>query len=74
VPNFSYDPWNVRLGLALDGVNPFKDMSSCNSTWLIILLNYKFPHYLVTKQYFLMLVMIILGKESMTSTNVDVYL
>jgi hypothetical protein len=33
----------VRLGLALDGVNPFGDLSSCDFTRLIIILNYSFP-------------------------------
>jgi hypothetical protein len=27
-PNFSQDPCNIRLGLALDGVNPFSDQST----------------------------------------------
>jgi hypothetical protein len=28
---------NIILGLALDGVNPFGDLNSCHSTWLVIL-------------------------------------
>jgi hypothetical protein len=71
---FSYDPYNVRLGLALDGVNPYGDLSSCHFTWHVILLNYNLPPWLITKQYFLMLVLIIPRKESVTSTNVDLYL
>ncbi|TYJ95717.1 uncharacterized protein E5676_scaffold282G00170 [Cucumis melo var. makuwa] len=30
-PNFAYDPWNVHLGLALDGFNPFGHMSTSYS-------------------------------------------
>ncbi len=38
-PHFANEPHNIRLGLVLDGVNPFGDLSSCHSTWLMILLN-----------------------------------
>lgn len=71
---FSYDPHNVRLGLALDGVNPYRDLSSCHFTWHVILLNYNLPPWLITKHYFLMLVLTIPKRESVTSTNVDLYL
>jgi hypothetical protein len=64
----------VRLGLALDGVNPYGDLSSCHFTWHVILLNYNLLPWLITKQYFLMLVLTIPKKESVTSTNVDLYL
>ncbi|KAG8478881.1 hypothetical protein CXB51_028726 [Gossypium anomalum] len=32
-PSFASDPRNVRLGLAVDGFNPFKIMSTSYSTW-----------------------------------------
>jgi hypothetical protein len=64
----------VRLGLALDGVNPFGDLNSCHSTQLVVLLNYNLPPWLVIKKYFLMLTLIIPSKESCTSINVDAYL
>ncbi len=73
-PEFVIDTCNVRLGLALDGVNPFGDLSSCHSTWPVVLLNYNLLPWLVTKRYFLMLAFIIPSKESCTSINVDVYL
>jgi hypothetical protein len=72
--DFANEPHNVRLGLALEGVNPFGDLSSCHSTWLMILLNYNLPPWLVIKHFFMMLTLIIHGKESVTSSNVDVYL
>jgi len=61
-PNFANDSWNLKLGLALDEVNPFGDLSSCHSTWLVILLNYNLLPLLVTKWCFMMLALIILGK------------
>lgn len=55
-------------------MNPFGDLSFCHSTWLVILLNYNLPPWLVTKCYFLMLALFILGKEFIIFANVDVYL
>ena len=65
---------NVKLGLALDGMNPFADKSTRHSTWPVFLLNYNLPGWMVTKRFFVMLSLLIPGKESVTSGNVDVYL
>ena len=65
---------NVKLGLALDGMNPFADKSTRHSTWPVFLLNYNLPGWMVTKHFFVMLSLLIPGKESVTSGNVDVYL
>jgi hypothetical protein len=73
-PNFAKDPQNLKLGLALDGVNPFSNQSTNWSTWLIFILNYNIPPWLTIKKFFLMLVLLIVGKESMKSNNIDVYL
>jgi len=71
---FVSDTHNINLRLALDNVNPFRDFKSCHSTWFLVLLNYNHPPWLVTKHYFLMLTLIILGKRSCTCNNVDVHL
>jgi len=73
-PSFANDACNIRLGLALDGVNQFGDLNSCHLTWPAILLNYNLPPWLMTKQYLLMLALIILGKKFVKVENVDVYL
>ena len=65
---------NIRLGMALDGVNPFSTQSLSHSTWPVVLLNYNLPPWFVTKRFFLMLALLIPGKESVTSKNIDVYL
>ncbi|KAK5776674.1 hypothetical protein PVK06_044634 [Gossypium arboreum] len=36
-PSFASDPRSVRLGLASDGFNPFKIMSTSYSTWPVVL-------------------------------------
>jgi hypothetical protein len=41
--NFAVEVRNIQLGLTLDGVNPFGDLSSCHSTWPVVLLNYNLP-------------------------------
>ena len=61
------------LGLALDGVNPFRNQSLSHSTWPVVMLNYNLPPWLVTKNFFMMLTLLIPGKESVTDKNVDVY-
>lgn len=73
-PGFALEERNIRLGLAVDGVNPFSNQSLSHSTWPVVLLNYNLPPWLVTKRFFLMLALLIPGKESVTSENVDVYL
>ncbi len=49
---FAIDAYNIRLWLALDKVNPLGDLSSCHSSWLVILLNYNLPPWLMTKCFF----------------------
>ena len=72
--DFSQDPYNMRLGLALDGLNPFSYQSTKWSTWPVVLINYNFPPWLVTKPFFLMLSIIIPGNKIVTSDTIDVYL
>jgi hypothetical protein len=64
----------LRLGLSLDGVNPFSMQRSTHSTWPVMVLVYNLPPWLVTKKFFVSLYILISGKESPTSDNIDVYL
>ena len=72
--DFTQDPHNIRLGLALDGVNPFSDQSIKWSAWPVFLINYNLPPWLETKPFFLMLSLIIPRQKSVTSNTIDVYL
>lgn len=45
-PCFALDPRNLRLGLAIDGFNPFSDLSSRYSCWAVILVTYNLPPWL----------------------------
>jgi hypothetical protein len=73
-PDFGSKTRNIRLGMALDGVNPFSNQSLSHSTWPVVLPNYNLPPWLVTKRFFIMLALLIPGKESITSENLDTYL
>jgi hypothetical protein len=64
----------VYFALAADGVNPFAQTRSTWSTWLVTLLNYNLPPWLCTKKFFILLALLILGKQSVTSEHLDVYL
>ncbi|KAH7842091.1 hypothetical protein Vadar_001397 [Vaccinium darrowii] len=72
-PNFSYDPRNVRLGLATDGFNPFGNMSTSYSMWSVILAPYNLPPWMCMKRPSFMLSLII-PELSSPSNDIDVYL
>ena len=72
--SFGNDDRNIHLGLAADGVNPFKLQRVSWSTWPVMLLNYNLPPWLSTKKIFIMLALLIPGKQSVTSEFFDVYL
>jgi ribosomal protein S27AE len=73
-PKFAIEPYNVKLGLTTDGVNSYNEKSCIWSTWPVLLFNYNLPPWLVTKNFFVMLALIILRKESVKMHNIDVYM
>jgi hypothetical protein len=73
-PEFAVEPHNARLGFATNGINPFGVQSSTWSTWLVMLQIYNLPPWLVTKKIWVILALIIPGKESMKMHNIDVYM
>ena len=50
--NFGSEVRNMRLALALDGVNPFKLNNTNWSTWPILILIYNLEPWFVTKFFF----------------------
>ena len=71
-PEFSTYPRNVRLGLARDCFNPFGNMSTTYSIWLVVLIPYNFPPFICMKQPILIL-SIIIPSPRMVGNNRDVY-
>ncbi|XP_057987583.1 uncharacterized protein LOC131171464 [Hevea brasiliensis] len=57
--SFASDARNVRLELAIDGFQPFRNMSSQHSIWPVILIPYNLPPWICMKQTNLMMSMII---------------
>ena len=72
--NFGAEPRNMRLALALDGVNPFKLNNTNWSTWPMLILIYNLEPWFVTKKFFISLCILISGKHSPTSTGLDVFI
>lgn len=72
--NFGADNRNLRLALALDGVNPYKLNNTNWSTWPVLILIYNFEPWFVTKKFFISLCILISGKQSPTAKNIDVFL
>jgi len=70
--DFTIEPKNVKLGLVTYGVNPFGDKNNAWSTWPVLLLIYNLPPWLVTKKFFMLISIIILGPGSVKSANFDV--
>jgi hypothetical protein len=73
-PAFSTGKRNLRFGLALNGVNPFRHNNTQHSMWPILMVIYNLPPYLVMKKFFIQLCILISGKESPTNENIDVFL
>ena len=73
-PTFQAENRNVRMALSLDGLNPFSVRSTSHSTWPVLLIIYNLPPWLLTKRFFIMLSILISGKESPTDKNIDVFI
>ena len=72
--NFGTEKRNMRLALALDGVNPFKLSNTNWSTWPVLILIYNLEPWFVTKKFFISLCILISGKRSPHDGNIDVYI
>ena len=70
-PDLWDEPRNLRLDLALDGLNPFGNLSTNHSSWPILLFIYNLPPWLCTKRKFIMLSMMIAGPRQ-PGNDIDV--
>ncbi|KAK9997254.1 hypothetical protein SO802_021940 [Lithocarpus litseifolius] len=70
---FSSKPRNARLRLIANGFNPYGNMSSTHSTWLVILIPYNLAPWMCMKRSSFMLSLLILGPTSLEN-DIDVYL
>jgi hypothetical protein len=58
---FKDEPHNVRLSLAVNGVNPFRELRSIYSVWPIFVINNNIPPWISIKREHIMLTMIVPG-------------
>jgi len=72
-PQFASDPQNVRLGLAMDGFNPYGNLSTSHNIWPVVLIPYNLPPWMCMEQISFILSMIIPGKRA-PGNDIDVYL
>jgi hypothetical protein len=72
-PLFALEPHNVRLGLATDGFNPFGNMNNSYSMWPVIFIPYNLQPWLVMKEPFFMLSLLIPGPHQ-PGNKIDVYM
>lgn len=71
--DFSVEPRNIRLGLATDGMNPFKTLSVSHSTWPVLVIPYNLPPWICMKQPNFIMSLLIPGPDA-PGNNIDVYL
>ncbi|KAD7117110.1 hypothetical protein E3N88_04378 [Mikania micrantha] len=71
-PEFGDEIRNIRFGLSSDGINPFGNMSSRNSTWPVLLCNYNLPPWLCMKRKYIMMTLLIQGPKQ-PGNDIDVY-
>lgn len=69
-----YDDRNVRMALITDGFNPNSDKRGTYSIWPILLMNYNIAPWLTTKNYFIMLAILIPGPKSVTAEHFDIFM
>ena len=73
-PSFRMDGRNMWLAVAGDGFAPFSDKISQWSTWPFYVVIYNLPPWLATKKFFVLLALLVPGKESVKMDNFDVFL
>ncbi|XP_004301411.1 PREDICTED: uncharacterized protein LOC101302366 [Fragaria vesca subsp. vesca] len=72
-PSFASEPRNLRFGLATDGFNPYKNLSSTHSIWPVILVIYNLSPNVCMSSENLMLSLLIPGPKQ-PGNDIDVYL
>ena len=71
--DFAPEPHNVRLGLATNGFNPFGNINNNYSIWPVILILYNLSPWLVMKESYFMLFLLI-PSPYQPGNEIDIYL
>jgi hypothetical protein len=68
---FARDPRSVRLGLSIDGFQPYSSISTTYSCWSVFVMPYNLSPSKCMKEGFLFLALVILGpKEPKKQMNI----
>nr|ABG66033.1 transposon protein, putative, CACTA, En/Spm sub-class [Oryza sativa Japonica Group] len=70
---FAKDLRNIRFALSTDRMNPFGDLSSKHSTWLVLLTMYNLPTWICQKRKYILLSILIQGPKQ-SGIDIDVFL
>jgi hypothetical protein len=62
-PEFAWDPRSVRLGLSMDGFQPYSSDSIAYSCWLVFVISYNLSPNKCLKEGFIFLVPMILSPK-----------
>lgn len=72
-PNFAVEPRNLKFALSIDGLNPFGNMSSSHSVWLVLLTIYNLAPWLCNQRRYMMMTLLI-SVPHQPGVNIDTYL
>jgi hypothetical protein len=73
-PSFVIEFQNLKLAISTNDFNPFSKKLCQWCTWLVYVLIYNLPPWLTTKHFFVLVALIIQGKESVYVNNINIYL
>jgi hypothetical protein len=73
-PEFAMEKQNVRVGLSLNGMNPFEYKNNVYFCWPVTILKYNLPPWQTIKKFFIIMVLLIPRPESALDKNIDVWL
>jgi hypothetical protein len=63
--DFAEESRNLRLGLAIDGFNPFGNFNRKHNMWPVFVVPYNLPPWACMDQCYLMMALLILGLRSL---------
>ena len=72
-PDFAVENRNVRLGLCIDGFQPYRQSGQQYSSWPVILMVYNLPPWLCMKETSIFLTMLVPGLRN-PKQKLDVFL
>jgi hypothetical protein len=70
--DFQKELHHLRIGLAMDRVNPFSNQNTNYLLWLVCIIIYNIPPWMITKKTFILISSIVLGKSQVK--KMDVYM